>query len=74
MRFNSYKPTKGDEVTYHGYSLEQVKWGNNDVPWMLDVGKTYTVESVERHSSHTKVTLEGYEGRFNSVHFTLSSL
>jgi len=70
MRFESYKPTEGDKVTYHGYSLGQVKWGNNDVPWMLDVGTNYTIESVEYHSSHTKVTLKGIAGRFNSVHFT----
>ena len=68
---NLYKPEVGDTVTYHGWTEEQVRWGNNDCPFMLIVGRNYTIESVERHSSYTKVTLKGILGKFNSVHFTL---
>lgn len=70
---NQYKPEVGDTVTYNGWTKEQVRWGNNDCPYMLIVGRTYTIESVERRSSHTKVKLKGILGRFNSVHFSLHS-
>ncbi len=43
--------------------------GNNDYPSMFVVGKSYIVESVEEHSQHTKLTILGIPGRFNSVHF-----
>lgn len=70
----SYKPEVGDRVNYNGYTQEQVKWGNNDCPYMLIVGREYIVTAVERHSSHTKVCVRGVAEslRFNSVHFTLS--
>ena len=47
----------GDVVTYNGWTEEQVKWGNNDTPYMLIVGRQYVVESVEPHKWHTKVSL-----------------
>ena len=70
----SYRPEVGDRVRYNGYSLEQVKWGNNDVPYMLIVNRLYTITKVERHRSHTKVAVKGVDEslRFNSVHFTLA--
>jgi hypothetical protein len=60
----------GDVVTYNGWTEEQVKWGGNDCPYMMIVGRQYTIESVDVHSSHTKVTIKGITGRFNSVHFS----
>lgn len=65
-----YKPKVGDKVTFEGYTIEQVRWGNNDEPTMLTVGYEYFVEEVEEHNHHTKVKLVGYDGYFNSVHFT----
>lgn len=62
----------GDVVTYNGWTEEQVKWGNNDTPYMLIVGRQYVVESVEVHKWHTKVSLHRIQGKFNSVHFTLN--
>jgi len=62
-----FKP--GDNVVFMGYTQEQVRWGNNDYPSMFVVGKSYIVESVDEHSQHTKLTILGIPGRFNSVHF-----
>ena len=68
----SYRPVVGDVVTYNGYTPEQVCWGSNDTPYMLIIGRQYVIEYVEPHSSHTKVSIRGVVGRFNSVHFTLA--
>ena len=70
----SYKPEVGDIVTYNGYIPEQVCWGSNDTPYMLIVGRQYTIDYVEPHSSYTKVGIKGVVGRFNSVHFALADL
>ena len=59
----------GDNVEYLGWTKEQVAWGNNDCPYMMIVGRVYTIESVDVRSQHTKVTIKGIVGRFNSVHF-----
>jgi len=60
----------GDCVKFVSYSTEQVNWGGNDDPIkVLTMEGTYTIETVDVHSQHTKVTLEGITGRFNSVHF-----
>lgn len=69
-----YRPEVGDTVTYNGFKEEQVKWGNNDTPYMLIVGRQYTITAVEKHRHHTKVGIKGVEEslRFNSVHFTLA--
>lgn len=74
MSYEFYKPSEGDKVTFIGYTKAQVNWGSNDTPDMLTEGETYTITSVERHSSHTKVTIEEVDSslRFNSVHFTLN--
>jgi len=70
MSYQSYKPHAGDRVIFNGYTIEQVKWGGCDLPYMLHIGNTYIVSHVMRHSQHTKVTLVGVVGQFNSVHFT----
>ena len=72
--FNSYRPIVGDTVTYNGWTKEQVRWGNNDTPYMLIVGKQYTVTAVEVHRMHTKVCIKGVSEnlKFNSAHFTLA--
>ena len=63
----------GDKITFNGWCIEQVRWGRNDTPDMLEVNSTYVIESVEPHRSYTKVSLVGYPGlKFNSVHFTPS--
>lgn len=60
----------GDCVKFIGCSKEQIAWGNNDDPnQVLFVGDKYYVEKVEIHSQHTKLTLRGVAGRFNSVCF-----
>ena len=75
MTFRSYRPEVGDRVRFTGWTQEQVKWGNNSTPYMLILDKCYTVSGVERHSSHTKVTIKGVDDsfKFNSVHFALVS-
>lgn len=60
---------EGDTVRYLGCTKEQIEWGNNDRPYMLILDRFYTVEKVEVHSYHTKLTLKGICGRFNSVCF-----
>ena len=65
-----YQPQVGDHVTFNGYIMPQVLWGNNTEPTMLTVGENYVIDKVVRHSSYTKVFLEGFVGDFNSVHFT----
>ena len=60
----------GETVRFIGCSKEQIAWGNNDDPnQLLFVGDKYFVEKVEVHSQHTKLTLRGVSGRFNSVCF-----
>lgn len=60
----------GDSVVYIGCIDEQVRWGNNDDPrGILIENQKYYVEKVEVHSHHTKLTLRGVYGRFNSVCF-----
>lgn len=58
------------KVLYKGCSNEQVKWGNNDDPRRALVeGEVYEILNVEKHSWHTKYTLAGFVGQFNSVCF-----
>ena len=55
---------------YIGCCKEQINWGNNDNPDdVLERGKEYTVKMTEMHTSHTKLIIEGYEGKFNSICF-----
>lgn len=61
----------GDIVRFKGgVNHEQVKWAGADYPSHLIVGKTYVVESVERESWCTRITLEHKQGTFNSVNFS----
>lgn len=61
----------GTKVRYIGTCDEQVKWGSNDDPrGLLTEGDVYTVNSVEVHSWHTKITLREFpELKFNCVSF-----
>jgi hypothetical protein len=63
----------GDMVVFFEQPvIEAIKWGRNDDPGkLLTIGKSYRVRDVEIHSCHTKVFLEGIEGKFNSVSFQL---
>lgn len=64
---------KGDTVKYIGSSPEMVNWGaNTDPNGVLTKGKEYIVEYTEVHTSHTKLKLAGYIGKFNSVSFMKS--
>lgn len=63
-----FKP--GDNVKFIGCSSEQISWGNNDTTDMLHVDEVYIVELVEVHSQHTKISLKGIIGKFNSVCFS----
>lgn len=60
----------GETVRFIGCDKDQIAWGNNTDPTgILIVGDKYYVEKVEVHSQHTKLTLRGVSGRFNSVCF-----
>ena len=69
---DSYRPQVGDLVTFNGWTKEQVNWGNNDIPYMLILGRQYIIDKVETYTWHTKVKIKGVIGKFNSVHFTLA--
>jgi hypothetical protein len=60
----------GDAARFIGCTPEQVRWGNNDDPnGLLFQGDIFYVEKVEVHSQHTKLSLRGVYGKFNSVCF-----
>lgn len=60
----------GDKVIFVGCSVDQINWGSNDDPnKSLSIGAVYTISEVDVHSWHTKISLEGFSGRFNSVCF-----
>ena len=61
----------GDEVVYIGCDDKQKKFGNCDDPSALTIGAIYTISIVEIHTWHTKISLVGYEGKFNSVCFDM---
>lgn len=61
---------KGAKVKYVGTCDEAVKWGSNTDPrGLLSEGEIYTVDHTEVHTWHTKVYLEGVDGKFNSTAF-----
>lgn len=61
---------KGNKVIYIGADDNQVKWGGNSDPrGVLQDGSEYEVANVEVHSWHTKISLIGVAGKFNSVSF-----
>ena len=59
----------GDIVAFIGCSTEQQRWGSNDPTDELILGRFYVIGGIEKHSWHTKLSLQGIEGRFNSVCF-----
>ena len=61
----------GDKVKYIGGTKEQSRWGGCSDTSKLKEGKTYTITNVSFHSWHTKIELDGREGKFNSVCFEL---
>lgn len=64
------KLTIGDKVKFLGCTKEQINWGNNDNPNnILVVGEVYEIVQVDVRSQHTKISLKGFSGRFNSVCF-----
>jgi hypothetical protein len=63
------KMQTGNTVVFLGAVIpEQVAWAGTDYP-NLNVGDIYTLASVKQFSSFTHVTLDGVDGKFNSVHF-----
>ncbi len=60
----------GKLLRFTGSTPEQVRWGGNDNPdGILVVGDVYEVDKREVHSWHTKISLKGIDGWFNSVCF-----
>lgn len=54
-------------------SKEQINWGGNTDPsGILKEGEIYNVVSIEVHSYHTRIFLEGKPGYYNSVWFDLN--
>lgn len=49
----------------------QTNWGGCTDPYAagIEEGAAYEVERIERHTWHTKITLKGIKGKFNSVCF-----
>lgn len=60
----------GEKIKFIGCSKEQINWGNNDNPNnILVIGNIYEISEIDVHSSHTKLSLSGIIGKFNSVCF-----
>jgi len=59
------------KVKFISASKEQTSWGGNNCPYKAGLveGQVYIVTGIDVRSSHTKITLEGIEGKFNSVCF-----
>ena len=73
MTIKIEKYEAGDKVIFTECTQEQINWGTNDDPnEILTKDKIYVVSDVDIHSSHTKLTLDGIKGRFNSVCFNKS--
>jgi len=63
----------GDTVIFRGGAIpDRVKYSGSDYPSDLIIGKTYVVDSVERTSSYTNLTLEDTQGKFNSNQFQVA--
>jgi len=65
MGIYSRPGTKVVFMGINGYSSELLEALNK-----LEVGKVYTVEDTEVHSSSSTVWLKEVKGKFNTVHFT----
>ena len=59
----------GNKVKFLGCNEHQVRWGNNDEPFMLKTGDVYIIDNVIVKNWHTKVKLLDIDGYFNSVCF-----
>jgi hypothetical protein len=60
----------GDKVIFVGCTVDQINWGSNDDPnKILSIGAVYTISDVDVHTWHTKISLKGFSGIFNSVCF-----
>lgn len=58
------------KVKYIGASDPQVNWGDCDDPRnVLIEGEVYEVKEEDVHTWHTKFSLVGIDGKFNSVCF-----
>lgn len=69
---NSNEISVGSRVKFIGCSLEQQRWGSNTpVKGKLVNGRKYIISDIEKHTWHTKVSLDGIDGKFNSVCFEL---
>lgn len=64
-------PAVGNKVKLLNKDKEVSRWGGCTEPRMLIIGAEYVIEDVEVHSWHTKLRLQGVEGKFNSAHFEL---
>ena len=65
----------GDRIKFISSSKDQVNWGsNNDPNEILNTDTIYEIEDVEIHSWHTKISIVGIKGKFNSVSFELLSV
>jgi len=64
------KMKKGTRVRCVNKDKDVQRWGSNDSPDCLVIGKIYTVDCVEAHSWHTKIVLKEFPGKkFGSAHF-----
>ena len=60
----------GDKVRYLGCTDAQISWGSNSDPRkVLKIGKKYIISDIDVHSWHTKISLEGIVGKYNSACF-----
>ncbi len=61
----------GMPVRYTGAIDAQIKWAScSDPRGVLTEGEIYRVSAVEPHSWYTNISLDGQEGKFNSVCFS----
>ena len=68
IRFDGFEV--GQPVQFVEATDVQVRWGGNDDPRLtLSFGDIYEITNIDVHSQHTKLTLQGFPGFFNSVHF-----
>lgn len=62
----------GYKVRFLGCSEAQRRWGSNDDPSnKLYIGSIYTISMVETHPWHTKISVTGIDGKFNSACFEI---
>jgi hypothetical protein len=65
----------GDRIKFIGSTIDQVCWGSNSDPnGILNTETIYEISNVEVHSWHTKIELNGINGKFNSVSFNYAPI